>query len=90
VEEILQRHEEVELAAVVAMADAKWGEVPAAFVQLRPGSELSEDELIRFCRENISRFKAPKKVIFGPLPTTPTGKIQKFQLRKQLETGPSA
>ncbi|TDR50778.1 fatty-acyl-CoA synthase [Halomonas ventosae] len=90
VEEILQRHEEVELAAVVAMADAKWGEVPAAFVQLRPGSELSEDALISFCRENISRFKAPKKVIFGPLPTTPTGKIQKFQLRKQLETGPSA
>ncbi|MCL7942170.1 acyl-CoA synthetase [Halomonas sp. ATCH28] len=84
VEEILLRHEDVELAAVVAMADAKWGEVPAAFVQLRPGSELSEAALISFCRENISRFKVPKKIIFGPLPTTPTGKIQKFQLRQQL------
>ncbi|WP_404361775.1 acyl-CoA synthetase [Marinobacter sp.] len=86
VEEIIQRHSDVELAAVVAMADAKWGEVPAAFVQLRPGSQLSEDALITFCRENISRFKAPKKVIFGPLPTTSTGKIQKFLLRQQLET----
>jgi fatty-acyl-CoA synthase len=86
VEEIIQRHEDVELAAVVAMADAKWGEVPAAFVQLRPGSELSEDLLISFCKENISHFKAPKKIVFGQLPTTSTGKIQKFLLRQQLET----
>ncbi|RTR03892.1 acyl-CoA synthetase [Halomonas nitroreducens] len=90
VEDIIQRHDEVELVAVVAMADAKWGEVPAAFVQLRPGSELSEDALISFCRENISRFKVPKKIIFGRLPTTSTGKIQKFQLRHQLETSLSA
>ncbi|MEQ6888566.1 acyl-CoA synthetase [Halomonas sp. CS7] len=90
VEEIIQRHADVEYVAVVAMADAKWGEVPAAFVQLRPGSELSEEELIRFCKENISRFKVPKKVIFGPLPTSSTGKVQKFQLRQKLETGPSA
>lgn len=90
VEEIIQRHADVEYVAVVAMADAKWGEVPAAFVQLRPGSELSEEALIRFCRENISRFKVPKKVVFGPLPTSSTGKIQKFQLRQQLETGPAA
>ncbi|TFH86890.1 acyl-CoA synthetase [Billgrantia azerbaijanica] len=87
VEEVIQRHGDVELAAVVAMADEKWGEVPAAFVQLRPGSELSEEALIRFCKENISRFKAPKKVIFTRLPTTSTGKIQKFQLRQQLESG---
>ncbi|MWJ27003.1 AMP-binding protein [Halomonas sp. ZH2S] len=90
VEDIIQRHGDVELAAVVAMADAKWGEVPAAFVQLRPGSELSEAALIAFCQENISRFKAPKKVIFGPLPTTSTGKIQKFMLRQQLEASLSA
>ncbi|SFT94754.1 acyl-CoA synthetase [Halomonas saccharevitans] len=89
VEDIIQRHADVEQVAVVAMADAKWGEVPAAFVQLRPGSELSEGELIGFCRENISRFKVPKKVVFGPLPTSSTGKIQKFQLRQRLETGPS-
>ncbi|WP_434984307.1 acyl-CoA synthetase [Vreelandella zhaodongensis] len=85
VEEIVQRHPDVELAAVVAMMDDKWGEVPAAFVQLRPDSELSEDALIRFCREQISHYKAPKKIIFGQLPTTATGKIQKFQLRQQLE-----
>ncbi|MGM0987465.1 MAG: acyl-CoA synthetase [Pseudomonadota bacterium] len=89
VEDVIQRHEDVEVAAVVAMADAKWGEVPAAFVQLRPGSELSEEALIGFCKENISRFKAPRKVIFGPLPTTSTGKIQKYQLRQQLESRPS-
>ncbi|WP_151704106.1 acyl-CoA synthetase [Nitrincola alkalilacustris] len=86
VEEVLLRHDDVEIAAVVAMADDKWGEVPAAFIQLRPGSELNEEALIAFCRENISRFKAPKKVIFGPLPTTSTGKIQKFMLRQQLRT----
>ncbi|GEK46471.1 acyl-CoA synthetase [Bisbaumannia pacifica] len=90
VEEVIQRHDDVELAAVVAMADEKWGEVPAAFVQLRPGSELSEEALIRFCKENISRFKAPKKVIFTRLPTTSTGKIQKFQLRQRLESGQPA
>ena len=90
VEEIIQRHADVELVAVVAMADAKWGEVPAAFVQLRPGSELSEDALINFCKESISRFKAPKKVIFGPLPTSSTGKIQKFVLRQKLETSQPA
>ncbi|MBB3184997.1 fatty-acyl-CoA synthase [Halomonas fontilapidosi] len=89
VEDIIQRHGDVEQVAVVAMADTKWGEVPAAFVQLRPGSELSEDALIRFCRENISRFKVPKKIIFGQLPTSSTGKIQKFQLRQRLETGAS-
>ena len=89
VEDIIQRHGDVEQVAVVAMADTKWGEVPAAFVQLRPGSELSEDALIRFCRENISRFKVPKKIIFGQLPTSSTGKIQKFQLRQRLEIGAS-
>jgi fatty-acyl-CoA synthase len=90
VEEVILRHADVQHVAVVAMADTKWGEVPAAFVQLRPGSELSEEELISFCKENISRFKVPKKVVFGPLPTSSTGKIQKFQLRQQLQTGPSA
>jgi len=85
VEEVLLRHSDVEVAAVVAMADDKWGEVPAAFIQLRAGSQLSEDALISFCRDNISRFKVPKKVIFGPLPTTSTGKIQKFMLRQQLK-----
>lgn len=84
VEDIIQRHPEVELAAVVAMPDEKWGEVPAAFVQLILGSEVSEDALIDFCRENMSHFKAPKKIIFGRIPITLTGKIQKFGLRQLL------
>ncbi|MGM0856638.1 MAG: acyl-CoA synthetase [Pseudomonadota bacterium] len=87
VEDIVQRHQDVELAAVVAMDDDKWGEVPVAFVQLRPGSELSEDALMRFCRGQISHYKAPKKIIFGMLPTTATGKIQKFPLRQRLQEG---
>ena len=84
VEAVIQRHPEVELAAVVPLADEKWGEVPAAFVQLAAGSELTEQALIDFCRDNMSRFKAPKKIIFEDLPTTSTGKIQKFVLRKKL------
>ncbi|MBZ2167516.1 acyl-CoA synthetase [Marinobacter sp. F4216] len=90
VEEVVQRHPEVELAAVVAMKDEKWGEVPAAFVQLRSDSALTEEALIAFCRDKISGFKVPKTVIFGALPTTSTGKIQKFLLRKQLDDGLSA
>ncbi len=85
VEDIIQRHPEVELAAIVAKPDEKWGEVPAAFVQLRPDSDLTEQALIDFCRDNMSRFKAPKVIIFGDLPTTSTGKIQKFALREQLK-----
>jgi fatty-acyl-CoA synthase len=84
VEAVIQRHPEVELAAVVPFPDEKWGEVPAAFVQLQAGSELTESDLIEFCRANISRFKAPKKIIFEDLPTTSTGKIQKFLLRQKL------
>ncbi|MFC6670008.1 acyl-CoA synthetase [Marinobacterium aestuariivivens] len=84
VEDVIQRHPDVELVAVVPLADEKWGEVPAAFVQLRNGSELTEQALIDFCRENMSRFKAPKKIIFERIPTTSTGKIQKFLLRQQL------
>ena len=84
--DIIQRHPEVEIAAVVAMADEKWGEVPAAFVQLSPGSNLNEKTLIDFCQANMSRFKVPKRVIFGDLPTTSTGKIQKFVLRQRLSS----
>ncbi|NVK00280.1 MAG: acyl-CoA synthetase [Oceanospirillaceae bacterium] len=86
VEDVIQRHPDVELAAVVPLADEKWGEVPAAFVQLRAGAELSEQQMIDYCRENMSRFKAPKKIIFESLPTTSTGKIQKFLLRQRLNS----
>ena len=84
VEAVVQRHPEVELAAVVPLADEKWGEVPAAFVQLQGGSMLTEQALIDFCRDNMSHFKAPKKIIFDRLPTTSTGKVQKYLLRQQL------
>ncbi|WP_255581926.1 acyl-CoA synthetase [Cupriavidus sp. AU9028] len=86
VEDILHRHPAVMLAAVVAMPDPKWGEVPCAFVELKPDAQASETELIEFCRANLARFKVPKQVVFGPLPRTSTGKIQKFVLRSQVKS----
>jgi fatty-acyl-CoA synthase len=86
VEEVLYRHPDVLVAAVVAKPDDKWGEVAAAFVQMRPGSLTTEAEIIEYCRAHMARFKVPKQVIFGPLPQTSTGKIQKFVLRQQLQS----
>jgi fatty-acyl-CoA synthase len=81
VENILYGHPAVLEAAVAAMPDEKWGETPCAFVTLREAAEASEQEIIEFCLQNMARFKAPRKVVFGPLPKTSTGKIQKFELR---------
>ena len=81
IEKTLYRHPAVLEAAVTAMPDDKWGETPCAFVTLRANAEASEQEIIDFCRERMARFKAPRKVVFGPLPKTSTGKIQKFELR---------
>jgi fatty-acyl-CoA synthase len=82
VEEALYRHPAVMEAAVVAMPDAKWGERPCAFVTLKPGAaEPPEAEIIGWCRQHLAHFKAPSRVVFGPLPKTSTGKIQKFDLR---------
>jgi fatty-acyl-CoA synthase len=81
VEIALYKHSAVALAAVVAAPDDKWGEIPCAFVQLKPGMAASEDEIIRFCRDNLAHYKVPKKVVFGPVPMTATGKIQKYVLR---------
>ena len=81
VENVLYQHSSVGEAAVVAMADETWGEVPCAFVELKPNHDASEDELIAFCKDNMAKFKRPKKVVFGPLPKTATGKIQKHELR---------
>ena len=67
---------------MVARPDEKWGEVPCAFVELKDGCDASADEIIAFCRERIAAFKAPKVVVFGELPKTSTGKIQKFMLRE--------
>ena len=83
VEIALYRHPAVQLAAVVAQPDEKWGETPCAFVQLKSGAEASADEIIAFCRDQLAHYKAPKSVVFGPLPTTATGKIQKYVLRQQ-------
>jgi fatty-acyl-CoA synthase len=84
VEEALYRHPSVLFAAVVAKPDEKWGETPCAFVERRPGhDEVTADELIAFCRENLARYKIPKTIVFGELPKTTTGKIQKFKLREQ-------
>ena len=81
VEAILFRHPAVQMAAVVAMPHEKWGEVPCAFVELRPGAQATADDIIKFCREHLAGFKTPKAVVFSELPKTSTGKIQKFQLR---------
>ena len=83
VEIALYKHPAVQLAAVVARPDQKWGETPCAFVQLKLGAKASAEEIIAFCRDQLAHFKAPKSVVFGPLPTTATGKIQKFVLRER-------
>ena len=84
VEGILYRHPAVLEAAVAAMPDEKWGETPCAFITLRDNvGAVSEQEIIEFCRDNMARFKTPSRVVFGPLPKTSTGKIQKFVLRQK-------
>jgi acetyl-CoA synthetase len=81
VESALIEHPAVMEAAVVARPDTTWGESPCAFVTLKPGAALDDQALIAWCRERIAHFKAPRTVVFGPLPKTATGKIQKFVLR---------
>jgi fatty-acyl-CoA synthase len=87
IEKTLYRHPAVLEAAVAAMPHAKWGETPCAFVTLREGVQASEQEIIDFCRDNMAHFKAPHKVVFGLLPKTSTGKIQKFELRQRARHG---
>ncbi len=86
VEDALHRHPAVLLAAVVAQPDSKWGEVPCAFVEIKQGSTATEAELIELCRTLLARFKIPKRIVFGELPKTSTGKIQKFQLRDRVKS----
>ena len=83
VEDVLHKHPAVLFAAVVAKPDGKWGEVPCAFVELKEGARATEAEIIAYCRSQMSGFKTPKSVVFGPIPKTSTGKIQKFMLRNQ-------
>jgi fatty-acyl-CoA synthase len=74
------------VAAVVAQPDPRWGETPCAFVELKEGATATQEEIIEFCRARMARFKAPKAVVFGPLPKTSTGKIQKFLLRERAKS----
>ena len=85
VENVVAKHPAVSLVAVVAKPDEKWGETPCAFVELAPGKNATAEEVIQFCKENMAGFKRPKNVIFGELPKTSTGKIQKFELRKKAK-----
>jgi fatty-acyl-CoA synthase len=82
VEDVLHRHPAVDFAAVVAKPDEKWGEVPCAFVELRPNAKATAAEIRQFCREQMAGFKVPKIVVFGPIPKSSTGKVQKFRLRE--------
>ncbi|MFZ3209877.1 MAG: acyl-CoA synthetase [Terriglobales bacterium] len=86
VESVLYRHPAVLEAGVVARPDEKWGEIPCAFITLKDGAAVTEQEIIDFCRQHLAHFKAPKTVVFGPLPKTSTGKLQKFKLRDQAKT----
>ena len=84
IENTLSKHPSVSIAAVVAKPDEKWGEVPCAFIEMVKDKPVTEKELIDFCKETLAGFKVPKKVVFCELPKTSTGKIQKFELRKQV------
>jgi fatty-acyl-CoA synthase len=86
VEDVLYRHPAVLAAAVVAKPDEKWGEAPCAFVELKPGASVSAAEMVEFCRGHLARFKVPRAVVFGELPKTSTGKIQKFILREKAKS----
>ena len=81
VEDALYKHPAVQVAAVVARPDEKWGETPCAFIELRPGASASAEELIEWCRQHLARFKVPRHIVFAEVPKTSTGKIQKFRLR---------
>ena len=85
-ENVLYRHENIAFAAVVAKKDEKWGETPCAFVEMKPNTSATEEEIISFCRQHLAGFKTPKTVIFQEIPKTSTGKIQKYILRQSLKS----
>jgi len=76
----------VMLAAVVAQPDPKWGETPCAFIELKEGASATVEEIVEYCRARMARFKAPRTVVFGALPRTSTGKVQKFLLRERAKS----
>jgi fatty-acyl-CoA synthase len=86
VEDVLYKHPAVAACAVVGRPDAKWGETPVAFIELKPGAPApTPDDIIAFCRDHLARYKCPRHVVFAELPKTSTGKIQKFVLRERAK-----
>jgi fatty-acyl-CoA synthase len=85
VEDALFEHPSVQLAAVVARPDDKWGETPCAFVELKPGHSATAEQLIEWCRARLARYKCPRHVVFAEIPKTSTGKVQKFALRERAK-----
>ena len=86
VEETLYKHSEIMEAAVVARPDDKWGELACAFVTLKPfAAPVTDKDIMNYCRDQLAHFKVPKTIVFGPLPKTSTGKIQKFILRDRAK-----
>jgi fatty-acyl-CoA synthase len=86
VEDALYKHPAVQAAAVVAKPDDKWGETPCAFIELKPNEKATEEDIIGWCRDQLARYKVPRHVVFGDLPKTSTGKIQKFVLRERAKS----
>lgn len=84
-EDVLYKHPNVLACAIVAVPDEKWGEVPVAFIELKPGARWTEEEVVEYCRANMARFKVPKRVIFQELPKTATSKVQKYELRQKAK-----
>jgi 3-(methylthio)propionyl---CoA ligase len=85
VEDALYKHPAVQAAAVVAKPDDKWGETPCAFVELKPGASATSEDIIAHCKQNLAGYKVPRHVVFGEVPKTSTGKIQKFRLREMAK-----
>jgi fatty-acyl-CoA synthase len=85
VEDVIYAHPQVVSCAVVAKPDEKWGETPCAFVELRPGSEVTKEEMVAWCLERLARYKAPRHIVFTEVPKTSTGKVQKFRLREMAK-----
>jgi fatty-acyl-CoA synthase len=84
-EDVLYKHPAVQAASVVAKPDDKWGETPCAFIELKPGRTVTPEEIVAYCREHVAHYKAPRFVVFGELPKTSTGKVQKYILREKAK-----
>jgi fatty-acyl-CoA synthase len=85
VEDALYKHPAVQVVAVVAKPDEKWGETPCAVIELKPDTTATAEELIAWCRKNLAAYKCPRYILFAEIPKTSTGKLQKFKLREMVK-----